>query len=448
MGSELRSCVPGQGNQTLLSNFNIAELRLIPLSSWLRRCGYVLFGLILFLPTAVEDVKVALLSLVTIGFAIELYHRSRVVANQTILIIGLITIAYGIFSVLLGFSRGAPGAANEATVFVLWPVLFLSLTLVGIRSERVIQWLFLVLLVSTVIIILHTYLFLLSNFGYLPSWAYVEVPVRTIATNYHGSIAYSISNITSLIFLVPFLMAGVLTWSRKSAPIPYRLTILTLLGVLPLVLFSGRRAFQLVVIGSVVTIFLLQLFLSTDCRPTIRWKATGVAVVTSSLAFLIIIGHVVVNGNVSYLPASYQAILNPLTTASMSARVAQLGALIAGWQEYPLFGVGHGIPAEVIRSTNSPWNYELTYVKLLYHTGIVGILVYGGAVAWLYMQGARLITHKPVAAQYLIPLLTGLTAFLIASASNPYLPKFSGVWTIFFCVGVINFFCTQLEGQS
>ena len=70
-------------------------------------------------------------------------------------------------------------------------------------------------------------------------------------------------------------------------------------------------------------------------------------------------------------------------------------ALVKGWLEAPLLGSGHGMPApDVIRSEETPWAYELTYLALLYHTGVVGTLAY--ASAWRGLGRCR--TASPGAA--------------------------------------------------
>ena len=85
-----------------------------------------------------------------------------------------------------------------------------------------------------------------------------------------------------------------------------------------------------------------------------------------------------------------------------------------------------------------PYEYELGYMSLLFHTGLVGVSIYGGAVCWLFVKSARIVRRHPEAAGMLIPLLTGLMCFLIANTTNPYLEKFDLLWTLFLPIAVLN----------
>jgi len=120
-------------------------------------------------------------------------------------------------------------------------------------------------------------------------------------------------------------------------------------------------------------------------------------------------------------------------------RKEQFFALTEGWMEVPLFGAGHGSAAMgSIRSEEQPWAYELSYLALLYQIGIMGVLVYGSAIAWIFYKGIKMMRRVPEAAGFLIPTLSALACFLVANATNPYLQKFDYLWTIFLPVAVLN----------
>jgi len=57
----------------------------------------------------------------------------------------------------------------------------------------------------------------------------------------------------------------------------------------------------------------------------------------------------------------------------------------------PWFGHGYGAVAHVVRSETMPWAYELQYLAMLFHTGIVGTLLYADGIGWVYWQRQRAI---------------------------------------------------------
>ena len=84
-----------------------------------------------------------------------------------------------------------------------------------------------------------------------------------------------------------------------------------------------------------------------------------------------------------------------------------------------------------IRSDVMPWAYELSYLALLYQTGLVGLGIYATGIAWIYFMGVKILRSGGMFAESMLPLLVGMTCFLVANATNPYLAKFDGLWIIF-----------------
>ena len=124
---------------------------------------------------------------------------------------------------------------------------------------------------------------------------------------------------------------------------------------------------------------------------------------------------------------------------SASLRAEQFFTLYNGWQQTPLFGTGHGASAlGPLRSAEMPWAYELSYAALLFHTGIIGFLIYSSGVIYIFWMGLKIIRSGHWLGIYMLPVLVGTTCFLIANATNPYLEKFDYIWVIFLPVALIN----------
>ena len=69
-------------------------------------------------------------------------------------------------------------------------------------------------------------------------------------------------------------------------------------------------------------------------------------------------------------------------------------------------------------------------------------------ILWLFWTGLKIVRSNDYFAALITPHLVGLCCFLIASASNPYLPTFEGIWSIFLPVAVINAWLLEQGGVT
>ena len=108
-------------------------------------------------------------------------------------------------------------------------------------------------------------------------------------------------------------------------------------------------------------------------------------------------------------------------------RVEQSAELIHAWKARPLLGNGFGTaPRGYIRSSKTPYLFELQYHALLFKGGIVGLLliitiplaafiIYHRSIRWLFRPA---VTNS---ASLLISVTYGVLVTCIAGAFNPYL---------------------------
>jgi hypothetical protein len=121
------------------------------------------------------------------------------------------------------------------------------------------------------------------------------------------------------------------------------------------------------------------------------------------------------------------------------SRRDQFFALVNGWLQHPLFGSGHGASVrDVIRSAEMPWAYELTYLALLYHTGIVGVFAYSAGLFWTLLKSRQIARTGWSQAPYLMATLVGTTCFVLANSTNAYLEKYDSIWVLFLPIAFIN----------
>ena len=85
-----------------------------------------------------------------------------------------------------------------------------------------------------------------------------------------------------------------------------------------------------------------------------------------------------------------------------------------------------------------PWAYELTYLALLYHTGIVGFVAYSAGLFWTFLKSRQIARTGWPQAPYLVATLVGTASFVLANATNPYLEKYDSIWVLFLPIAFIN----------
>lgn len=412
--------------------------------------GYGLFFLMLFVPTAYQPVKAVLLVLVLTIIIIMGLLCGRFMLHWQPLFWVLALVVVGLAFMLLGSINGAPGAVRVGTVYVVWPLVY-TLLVAGTARQTTIDGLFKTLVLAGIAIAVYSLSFIFNAVGWLPDALYFELDQGQGFSLYEGMVEYSLHSISTLLFLVPFLLAALSTWPRGSLMPVSRFWLWSsfLFGVV-LVLLSGRRALLLVVAIAPFFILFLQRFLPHQYKPRVaKWRV--------GLALVILVSVLGVYG---YLQSLFGLSIGGLSemfmtgfdfggNASASARGEQFVALVREWSEHPFFGLGHGASAGgSVRSEEFPWAYELSYVALLFHTGLVGFAIYTAGVGWIFLMGLRMIRSGGRWAFYMLPALVGMGCFLIGNATNPYLEKFDYIWVIFLPVALINFWLLGKNSSS
>jgi hypothetical protein len=103
----------------------------------------------------------------------------------------------------------------------------------------------------------------------------------------------------------------------------------------------------------------------------------------------------------------------------------------------PLFGSGAGAAADYVRSFDTPWAYELTYVSFVFQYGFFGFLIYASGIIYLVRQLILLINRNG-RSSFEFYFLSGFIGFMLANATNPYLSSFDCMWIIFIPYAIIN----------
>ena len=221
--------------------------------------------------------------------------------------------------------------------------------------------------------------------------------------------------------------------------------------VLLVSMLSGRRSLWVIMLLAVIIFFVLSKFVKKQTRR--RGKNKIIKVFKKSIIALLLI---VVSGFVAFqFDLSGQLILeniakgfNSMEDHGASVRSDQFYALISGWIESPIWGAGHGASPDSMMSRIKPWAFELSYVALLYHAGLMGFFVYFSYIVWIFWKGFIIIRSSSVYGFFMLPVLIATFCFLVANSVNPYLEKFDFMWIVLFLPSVIINQYYFKEGRS
>lgn len=389
----------------------------------------------------------ALLILVVIQGVKRLHLHPAVVAWT------LVLSAASLFFGVRGLILGAPGALKVVQIYAMWPLVYLLL-LSGIRSIRTFQALEKTLLFSTIFVAVFLLVYVASELHVIPQIPGInslftrdelEGGFFLSATFRDGHAEIGFPGLHFYSFLVPCVIAALLDrWFNSSKLWKGRSWyVWALLISLPIVFLSGRRALQLVTLLAPFMTLGLGLFcpkqekgllLKSVSRSLVWLSACG------ALSFFLLssVNLVTLEGVADRFSAGFDFSASNRSDSAVG-RVDQYLAMMHAWEQAPYLGQGLGATAhECVRSPDFPWVYELSYVDLLFQTGVVGLILYGSGIAWICWLGIKIVKAGGEGARFMLPMLVALIAMLIASGTNPYLAGFDRLWVIFLPLAFIN----------
>jgi hypothetical protein len=405
----------------------------------------LLFSLMLFVPTTYKFLKAVLLSVCLIQCILSIANKKLIPSiHPTVITWLILMLANGLYFVIRGGFNDAPGAMRVLTVVALWPTLFVFLSHLLAHTETLARSLK-VCVYSTIAVTVYAIYFLLYESGFIPASLYFAIDMGQASSIQPTSIEFTLHSFASLLFLVPCLLAGVFVWKGYFSKRFIRTSWLALfLGAICVVL-SGRRALQLVTALAPFVFLFFWLLLPPLERKKSSRSLFRISLISgfSALVFvmlLITFNFSVVDSMIARFSEGFQFRVD----TSAAVRVRQLFDLSMGWKEAPLLGHGWGSVAKgLIRDVQMPWAYELFYSAALFQLGLLGFLIYAAGIGWIYFTGSRIIREGGIYGAIMLPLLTGMTCFLIANGTNPYLAKFDCMWVVFFPVACINSWLLQ-----
>jgi hypothetical protein len=274
----------------------------------------------------------------------------------------------GLALILQGVFNYAPGALRVITVYVVWPIVF-TVLIAGVTSEGMVAGLLRTLVIAALAIDLYSLSYVSFSLGWLPDLLYVPLDQGQAIGFYQGYVQYNLYSLATLLFLIPFVVAGLLTWPGRSRTVVSRFWLWTalILGLI-LVLLSGRRALLVVAGLSPFITLIFRSFLPRPQKLQLRGDLKRFFVwVTLVLSALILFLRLTYGFNVASLVEFFGRGFEPMADVGAFVRREQFLALLSAWADSPLIGAGHGASAAgLIRSEELPWSYELYYLALLF----------------------------------------------------------------------------------
>lgn len=351
----------------------------------------------------------------------------------------ILCVATSLIFMTWGSINDAPGSLRVGTVYVIWPLLFIFF--IGVFHERGFWQPYLKivvigsLMVEIICILIMTDAIGITSIGMI---GYIDANVGI----FDGMTQLHTQNMGVLLFSVPYLISKIEypNFGATSSTYWRSIEYITLVGGIIVLFLSGRKALWLVTAMAPLTSF----FIGSIVGEKIK---LGRVVTLVGIGVLGLIAVQFIHGiEFKVIWDFFASGFNfsdgdTVISESSFRRKEQFSALMSGWESNILFGSGHGAAAaDNINLEVDAWAYELQYVALLFQVGVVGIVIYAGSVLWLYWRSFLLMKKDVNFRLIMIPLLTGMTSFLIANSTNPYLAKFDYLWVLFLPLAVLNSF--------
>ena len=382
-------------------------------------------------------VKLAFLLIFLVVAGVGVAVRGRLVLHPRLLVFYLATTLLGIVWALVGLlypGTYVTGILEALRLYCIWSLAF-ALLYTLLRSRPSLS------LVHTVMVVAGLGVGLINLVGLADTaagWGLVSESLRkelNLGVGIgEGTVIITSLNIGALFLIVPYLVALHL---RTDAEVSHPWLAKTALVLsVATALLSGRRALWLVVLLTPVTIFLVAVLsggldkLKVAGRRFLLVATLGGALGVGVLAVL---PEMPETSAIGWLQAAFSA---------QDERSLQKPYLIQAFKETPVFGSGFGAYAGYSRSEDRPWNYELTYHRMLFNMGVVGTLILVALFASYFIQVLLLLRRNGPGSAIPFGLLVGLFSFLIGAYSNPYFGSFDPL----FFVGLLPYLATFRRG--
>lgn len=388
-----------------------------------------------FVPTSYAFIRLMLFGLLFLmSFALTA-GKVRCRKNSWIIIVVYAT--YSLLMAIVGVINN--GGVQQIKTNVIYPVVFFllfTMLLSVIRIERITQ----VLIICSVIVSVADLWVAFFNIGFIsiePTVLY-EIDLDYIFNaGLETYYQYTSTHMVSHFFLAPFVTVLFLK-SMSDRRIKYYLLIPIILEVI-CIYFSGRAALIISYIFSTFVGFFVV---------GIENRRKGKRIIKKSLLpryvliFMVLLVAVVfallskrlnIGGVFDYLISKIEGVYSGNKGNIIDTRSSQRIEYISGWLDSPLFGHGLGTGTPYFRE--GLWiddkEIELTYISMLYQTGIVGVFLFASIVIYSMSGIIKKIKSGYISSVDGLPYLIGLIGILLGAEADPYLFTMGCIWMLY-----------------
>ena len=385
--------------------------------------GFIWLLFMLMFPSDFKELKyMSLIILLLISF-FEFFSRKKRISRNLILGI-FIWLTYFLFSLLFGFFRGYSLDFSLISMYFITPLASMFLSNIINNEERFMSLNKMLILITFMIVSLDV-IYILNRMGIISIPIDLNSPIFGSVFVNNQKLEFRITNQSSLIFLIPYIATLNFTHGYTNKKEKYLVITTLFLGVI-VALLSGRRAFQIVVAISILLVIILLKFKKETFKfgrrkNPIKRLCQVLVVILVMISSYNWLGKAL--GLENLMGSVYQTFLSAFDFSAGSGEIRsnQTSMLINGWSNSPLIGNGlNSYLKNLIRSSKTPWSYEMVYFALLYQTGIIGITIFFGTVYFIIKKlYKRISTYESVTSNYFFAIMIGFISFIIAGASNP-----------------------------
>ncbi|WP_282070215.1 O-antigen ligase family protein [Olleya namhaensis] len=404
---------------------------------------YIFTGLFIIYPFSYYEIKIPLLSIILLFSLFKIMSRGKVDMSKSILILFINYIFLGVFFLVYGKIMGN---AHEnslpyvTALYLVFPFVFFLLLNYIPKTKKILKHIDVVFFLSAIGIAVVMFFAILEKKNQLPSFLlFLVEPVNNVdLRTVKDVVKINFNGISSLVFLFPYTFALFVLVENKN--FKQNLTYLIVLALSGYAVFvSGRRALIIIFMFSIVATLLFKQLYSFNIKFKIKKKFLYIG-------FIIFIGVLPfinyektlksINSTLSFaLNINY----HKDSSSSDSERTKQAKSFAKHIMRKPVLGYGHGASMEeLVRSKKKPWRYELSYLDIIYHSGMLGFIFYSLGPIWIILSLWNIIKRKKEYSVKAFAILIGFTSILISYTSNPYLNAFDIQWVIYFPLLFIN----------
>lgn len=414
---------------------------------FLKALAALLFFLMLVAPFECYAIKITIIILLVIYRFFLIVKSGTIGISHSVFLWFLSLLFFGLFfslwSLIHPFSNTA-SVLRVLPVYIVWPLVYLLL-LPYLKNESIFNLLVKTMVLASFFISIYLIFAFFSLLGWMPiSFDFFTLAKPILGRTESTEVQLFMPAVTSLLFLSPFLFTSLILGLHKKFKISRYVLLFGFLLTAIAILLTGRRSLLFNLLLSPVLIFFILNFGRVKLKVKEKKYILRFGMIICVIGVLL--GVYLNSSDLVDLSVFWDFFLSGFDLRSngsddgSSIRGRQFSLLIKSWSDHPVLGSGLASQSQyIVRNTDAPWAYELSYMAWLFQTGIIGFTFYMSLLLWVFIKSIRII-KRSFEAVYLIPVLVGFGSFLIGCASNPYLQAYDHMWVLFLPVAIINYY--------